>query len=161
MNKDDNDDEDEIKLNWYLKIEKDDMILMNLSRKREMIREEITLNMNNILTLFMNLSMINMKIIFSIIINSMKNLKKNIYIIHNDISLHQIPHFHFNHFKYYIKFDLFIFLSILYNKNLKWWKNNLFNHVSKDLRMEFMNKYLLSMIRDVIMSNENVLYRSR
>ena len=75
--------------------------------------------MNNILTLFMNLLMINIKIMISIIINLMKNLKKNVYINYNEILLHLISHFHFNYFKYNIKFDLFIFLSILYNKNLK------------------------------------------
>ena len=37
MNEDDNDDEDEIKLNRYLKIGKDDMIFVNSSRKKEMI----------------------------------------------------------------------------------------------------------------------------
>ena len=37
MNKDDNNDKDEIKLNWYLKIEKDDIIFVNSSRKKEMI----------------------------------------------------------------------------------------------------------------------------
>jgi hypothetical protein len=119
MNEDDNNDENEIKLDWYLKIGKDDMIFMNSMRKREMIWGEMIMNMNNILKLFMNLLVINMKIMISIMINPMKNLKKNNHIIHDKTSLHLISHFHFNHFKYNIKFDLFIFLSILYNKNMK------------------------------------------
>ena len=77
------------------------------------------LNMNNILILFMNLLMINIKIMISIIVNSMKNLKKNVHINHNEASLHLISDFYLDHFKHDIKFDLFIFLSILYNKNLK------------------------------------------
>ena len=84
-----------------------------------MTQEEMTLNMNNILTLFMNLLIINKEIMISIIINSMKNLKKSVHIIYNNASLYQIPHFHLDYFKYDIKFDLFIFLLILYNKNLK------------------------------------------
>ena len=119
MNEHDNNDKNEIKLNCYLKIEKDDIIFINSSRKRKITREEMTLNINNILILFINLLMINKKIAISIIINSMKNLKKNVYIIYNDILLYQISHFHLNYFKYNIKFDLFIFLLILYNKNLK------------------------------------------
>ena len=120
MNENDNDDKEEIKLNRYLKIEKDDMVFKDSWRRKEMIWEKMTLNMNNILTLFMNLSMINIEIMISIIVNSMKNLKKNMHFNHNKASLHLIPYFHLNHFKYDIKFDLFIFLSILYNKNLKW-----------------------------------------
>ena len=133
MNEDDNNDEKEIKLNWYLKIEKNDIIFMNFQGRKEMIREKMTLNMNNILILFIDLLMINIKISISIIVNLIKNLKKNVYIIHDEISLHLISHFYLDHFEYNIKFDLFIFLSILYNKNLKRWKNNLFNYILKEL----------------------------
>ena len=130
------------------------MIFANSLKKREMIQEEMILNINNILILFINLLIINKKIMISIIVNSMKNLKKSIYIIYNDILLYQISHFHLDYFKYNIKFNLFIFLSILYNKNLKWWKNNLFNYISKKLWMKFINKYLLSIIKNMITSNE-------
>ena len=53
-----------------------------------MIKKEVILNINNILILFINLLMINIEIMISIIIISMKNLKKNIYIIYNNISLY-------------------------------------------------------------------------
>ena len=102
-----------------MKIEKNNIIFANLSRKKKMIQKKMILNINNILILFMNLLIINKEIMILIIINSMKNLKKNIHIIYNNILLYQIFHFHFNYFKYNIKFDLFIFLLILYNKNLK------------------------------------------
>ena len=88
MNKNNNNDKNDIKLNYYLKIEKINMIFTNLWRKKEMIWEKMILNMNNILILFMNLSMINIKIMISIIIISIKNLKKNIHIIYNDILLY-------------------------------------------------------------------------
>ena len=52
-------------------------------------------------------------------------------------------------------FDLFIFLPSLYNKHLKWRKNNLFNHVHEELRAEFMDKCLLPAIREVITLNES------
>jgi hypothetical protein len=151
---DDSDDEDGIKLNRYLEIGKDDMVLANSSRKREMARGEATLDVDSVLALFTDLSMINTEIAFSIIANPMKNLKKSVHIIHNGVPLHQIPHFHLGHFGHYVKFDLFIFLPTLYNKDLKRRKNNLFNHVSEDLRAEFMDKCLLPAIRDVITPNE-------
>ena len=119
INENNNNDKKEIKLNQYLKIEKDDIIFENSWKKREIIWKKMILNINNILILFMNLSMINIKIVILIIINSMKNLKKNIHINYNKTLLYLISYFHFNYFKYNIKFDLFIFLLILYNKNLK------------------------------------------
>ena len=48
-----------------------------------------------------------------------------------------------------------IFLSALYNKNLKRRKNNLFNHVDERLRVEFMNECQLLAIREVVPLNES------
>ena len=76
----------------------------------------------------------------------MMNLKKNIHLIHNGIPLHWIPHFHMGQFDHDPVFDIFIFLPALYNKNLKRWKNNLFNHVDERLRVKFMNECLLLVI---------------
>ena len=88
INKNDNNNKNDIKLNYYLKIEKNDILFINSWRKRKIIWKEMTLNMNNILILFITLLMINIKIIISIIIISMKNLKKNVYIIYNNILLY-------------------------------------------------------------------------
>ena len=46
MNENDNNDEEKIKLNWYLKIEKNNIIFMNLLRKIEIIQGKIILNIN-------------------------------------------------------------------------------------------------------------------
>ena len=88
INKNDNNNKNDIKLNYYLKIKKNDILFINSWRKRKIIWKEMTLNMNNILILFINLLIINIKIIISIIIISMKNLKKNVYIIYNNILLY-------------------------------------------------------------------------
>ena len=88
MNENNNDDKDNIRLNHYLKIEKDNMIFMNSWKKREMTWEKMTLDMNNVLTLFIDLLMINIEIMILIIVILMKNLKKSVHIIYNDISLH-------------------------------------------------------------------------
>lgn len=151
---DDSDDEDGIKLNRYLEIGKDDMIFADSRRRREMAQGEATLDADSVLALFTDLSVINMKIAVSIIANPMKNLKKSVHLDHNGAPLHLIPHFHLGHFGHDIKFDLFIFLPALYNKNLKRRKNNLFNHVSEELRAEFMDKCLLPAIKDVLTPQE-------
>ncbi len=130
------------------------MVFANSPRKREMARGETTLDVDSVLALFTDLSMINKEIAISIIVYPTKNLKKSVHIIHNSVPLHWIPHFHLGHFGHDIKFDLFIFLPALYNKDLKRWRNNLFNHVSEELRAEFMDKCLLPVIEDVITPNE-------
>jgi hypothetical protein len=100
------------------------------------------------------LSVINMKIVMSIVANPMKNLKKSVHIIHDGMLLHLISHFHLDHFEHDIKFDLFIFLPGLYNKDAKRRSNNLFNHVSEELRGEFMDKCLLPAVQDILTPNE-------
>ena len=151
---DDSDDEDGIKLDQYLKIGKDDMVFANSRRRREMARGEASLDVDSVLALFTDLSVINTKIMISVMANPMKNLKKSVHIIHDEAPLHLIPHFHLDHFGHDIKFDLFIFLPGLYNKNVKRQKKNLFNHVSEELRAEFMDKCLLPAIQDVLTPNE-------
>jgi hypothetical protein len=87
--------------------------------------------------------------------NPMKNLKRDVHLIHDGIPLHWIPHFHLGQFGHDPMFDLFMFLPGLYNKEVKRWKNNLFNHVDEKLRAEFMDKCLLPAIREVVSPNES------
>ncbi len=114
MGGDDSGDEDGIKLDRYLEVGKDDVVFANSPRKREMVREEATLDMDSVLTLFTDLSRINREIVISIVVNPMKNLKKSVSIIHDGVPLHWIPYFHLGHFGHDVKFDLFIFLLALY-----------------------------------------------
>jgi hypothetical protein len=151
---DDSDDEEGIKLDRYLEVGKDDVVFADSQGRREMARGEATLDVDSVLALFTDLSMINTEISISIIANPMKNLKKSVHIIHDGAPLHLIPHFHLGHFGHNVKFDLFIFLPELYNKDLKRRKNNLFNHVSEELRAEFMDKCLLPAIKGVLKPNE-------
>jgi hypothetical protein len=147
---DDSDDEEGIKLDRYLVVGKDDVVFEGSRRRREMARGEATLDVDSVLALFTDLSMINTEIAISIVANPMKNLKKSVHLNHNGAPLHLIPHFHLGHFGHDIKFDLFIFLPALYNKDLKRRKNNAFNHVSEELRAEFMDKCLLPAIKGVV-----------
>ena len=48
MGGDDSDDEDGIKLDRYLEVGKDDVVFANSPRKREMAREEATLDMDSV-----------------------------------------------------------------------------------------------------------------
>jgi hypothetical protein len=152
---DDSEDEDGIKLDRYLKVGKGDVMFANSKRKREMARGEATLDIDSILALFTDLSVVNTVISISIISSPMKNLKNSVHIIHNGAPLHWIPHLHFGRFGHDPQFNLFIFLPALYNKDLKRRKNNLFNHVSEELRAEFMDQCFLPAIREVVTPNES------
>ena len=122
----------------------------NSRRRREMAHGTVTLDIDSILALFTDLSTIKTVIAISIIANPMKNLKRSVHLIHNGILLHWISHFHLGEFGHHPKFDLFMVLPALYNKDLKRPKNNLFNHMEEKLRKEFMDKCLLHTIRHVL-----------
>jgi hypothetical protein len=150
---DDSDDEEGEMIDRYLEIGKDDVMFANSSRKRKMARGEATLDIDSVLALFTDLSMINTKIELSILANPDKNLRRSVHISHKGIPLHWMPHFHFGQFGHDLQFDLFLFLPRLYNKDRKRRKNNLFNHVTEEVRAEFMDKCLLPAIKDVIDPN--------
>jgi len=152
---DESEDEEGITLDRYLEVGKGDMMFANSKRKREMAHGEVSLDIDSILALFMDLSVINTVISLSIVSNPAKNLKKSVHIIHKGIPLHWIPHFHLGQFGHDPQFDLYMFLPALFNKNRRRLKNNLFNHVSEELRAEFMDKCLLPAIREVITPNES------
>lgn len=115
----------------------------------------MTLDIDSILALFTDLSVIKTVIGISIVANPMKNLKQSIHFIHNGVLLHWIPHFHVGQFGHDPMFDLFMFLPALYNKDLKRRKNNLFNHVDEELQVEFMDQCLLPAVREVVTPNES------
>ena len=69
--------------------------------------------------------------------------------------LYYISHFHLNHFEYDFKFNLYIILSTFYNKKIKWERGNLYNYISKKIRVKFINTYFLSMIEKVIDNNDD------
>ena len=71
------------------------------------------------LALFTDLSIINIKIILSIVTNLNKNLRQSVHISHKGILLHWIPHFHLGQFGHDLQFEQFIFLPALYNKDRK------------------------------------------
>lgn len=152
---DDSDDEDGTRLDRYLEVGKDDAIFANSREKREMARGEVSIDVDSVLALFTDLSMINTMISISVIANPMKNLKKSVHVTHNGVPLHRIPHFHLGEFGHDPTFDLYMFLPAMYNRNRKRRNNQVFNHVSEELRAMFMNECLLPAIREVMDSNRS------
>jgi hypothetical protein len=148
-------DEDGMKLDRYLEVGKGDMMFANSKRRREKARGEVSVDIDSVLALFTDLSVINTVVSISIVANSMKNLKRSVHLIHDGIPLHWIPHFHLGEFGHDPRFDLFMFLPGLYDKKVKRRKNNLYNHVQEKLRAEFMDSCLLPAIREVLTPNES------
>src|SRR5579859_412996 len=155
MGGDESDVEDGVRVNRYLEVGKGDMMFANSRRRREKARGEVSLDIDSILALFTDLSVINTVVAISIVANPTNNLKRRVRLIHNEILLHWIPHFHLGQFGHDPMFDLFLFLPGLYDKEVKRQKNNLFNHVGEKLRAEFMDECLLPAIREVVSPNES------
>ena|SRR5947207_15260469 len=112
-------------------------------------------DIDNIIIIFIYLSIINMIIEISIVLNSIRNLKMSIHLTYQKAFLHHISHFHLNHFKYDLKFNLYIILSTFYNKKIKQERENLYNHISKKIKIKFINIYFLLMIEEIIDNNDN------
>ena len=87
---DDSDNEGGVKLDRYLNVGKGDIMFANSRRRREKAHGEVTLDIDSILALFTDLSIINTVIAISIVTNPMKNLKKSLHLIHNGVPFHWI-----------------------------------------------------------------------
>jgi hypothetical protein len=136
----------------YFEMGQDDAMFSKSPRKRKLARGQTTLDIDSVLALFTDLSMIKTKIVLSIVAYGHKNLRASVHISHHCIPLHWIPHFHLGRFGEDIQFDLFMFLPALYNKDHKRRKNNLFNHVKEELRARFMDECLLPAIKSILYS---------
>ena len=137
-----------------LEIGKGDMMLDDCEMKRRQAQGMLRLDIDSVLALFTDLSIIKSVLSISIVPLPTKNLQSDVHIIHNGVPLHWIPHFHFGRFGHDPTFDLFIFLPALYNKRFRRRKNNLFNHVTEDIIAEFMNKCFLPAVKEVLNEGE-------
>jgi len=137
-----------------LEMGKGDMMSDDCETRRRQAQGILRLDIDSILALFTDLSIIKSVLSISIVPLPTKNLQSDVHIIHNGVPLHWIPHFHFGRFGHDPTFDLFIFLPALYNKRFRRCKNNLFNHVTEDIIAEFMNKCFLPAVKEVLNEGE-------
>ena len=115
---------------------------------------EVTLDIDSILAMFTDLSVINAPIRFSIMSNPAKNLQHNVHLACRGIPLHHVPHFYLGTFGHDPHFDLFLMLPALYNSKAKRSNRNLYNHVAGNIRRAFMTHYLIPSVKEVLDPNE-------
>ena len=137
-----------------LHIGKGDAMSDESELKRRQAQGKVRLDIDSVLALFTDLSIIKSVLSITIVPPSTKNLQSDVHIIHNGVPLHWIPHFYFGRFGHDPTFDLFIFLPAMYNKRLKRQKNNLFNRVTEDIIAEFMNQCFLPAVKQVLDEGE-------
>jgi hypothetical protein len=82
----------------YFEMGQDDAMFSKSPRKRKLTRGTTTLDIDSVLALFTDLSMIKTKIVLSIVAYGHKNLRASVHISHHCIPLHWIPHFHLGRF---------------------------------------------------------------
>lgn len=138
----------------HLAIGKNDVTFSSDRNKRNMAKGQATIDIDSILAIFTDLSVIDTMIGISIISNPIRNLKKSVHMAHQGAPLHHIPHFHLGQFGHDPKFDLYIMLPALYDKKIKREKSNLHNHVPEDIRAAFMDICFLPAVEEVIGKNE-------
>jgi hypothetical protein len=134
----------------HLAIGKNDITFSRDGAKRDMAIGQAIIDIDSILAMFTDLSVINTVIAISIVSNPIRNLKGSIHLAHHGAPLHHIPHFHLGHFGHDPKFDLYVMLPALYDKTIKRSKGNQHNHVSEDIRADFMDKCFLPAVEGVI-----------
>jgi len=133
---------------------KGDIMFDPSESRRRSARGKVRFDIDSVLALFNDLSVVKSVLSVTIVPLPMKNLQSDVHIIHNGVPLHWIPHFHFGRFGHDPTFDVFMFLPAIYNKGIRRQKNNLFNHVSEDVISEFMNKCFLPAVKQVLDDGE-------
>jgi len=117
-------------------------------------RGKVMIDIDSILAMFTDLSVINSVLKISIVSNPAKNLSSNIHLAHRGKPLHHIPHFFLGSFGHDPRYDLYMMLPTLHNPKLKRGKGKLHNHVPENVRAEFMQKCFLPAVRKVLNANE-------
>ena len=139
-----------------LRIGKDDDITFSRNKyKRQIARGQTTVDIDSILALFTDLSMVNILIRISIVSNPTKNLRFGMHLFYKGLPVHHIPHFYLGSFGHDSNYDLFVMLPALYIKDVKRTKGYLRNDVSEEIRAEFMQKCFLPVIREVVSQQES------
>jgi hypothetical protein len=134
---------------------KSDVMFARDRGKRDMAWGHVTIDIDSILAMFKDLSVIKTVIRISIISNPSRNLKRSVHLVHQGAPLHHMPHFHLGHFGHDPKFELYVMLLILYDKTIKQERGNLHNHVLEDIRAAFMNLCFLPAAEEVIGYNDS------
>jgi len=121
---------------------------------RRISRGNVTVDIDSVLAMFTDLSVIKSILKVSIVSNPARNLSSNIHLAHRGKPLHHIPHFFFGSFGHDPRYDLYVMLPALHNPKLKRGKGKLHNHVPEEVRAEFMQKCFLPAVQKVLNANE-------
>jgi hypothetical protein len=96
-----------------------DLVHHHREQVRKMARGRLTVDIDSVLSLFTDLSMINCTIDIAMVWNPWRNLESSVHIAHRGIPLHRIPHFHLGRFGRDLDFDLYMFVPKAYDKTAK------------------------------------------
>lgn len=133
----------------------DDISRSRSTAERRTAQGKATVDIDSILAMFTDLSVIATAINICITPQAHKNLTSNIHLAHRGIPVHHIPHFCLGSFGHDPKYDLFVLLPELYKPNVKRTKVNLYNHVREDIRAKFMNECFLHAVKQVVNSSDS------
>jgi len=127
-----------------------DLVHHHIQRIRDMARGTVTVDIDSILSLFTDLSMINCTIDIAMVWNPWRNLQSSVHIAHRGIALHRIPHFFLGRFGRELSFDLYVFAPKAYDKEAKIQKGVIPNRLREETIAAFMDECFLKAVHECI-----------
>jgi len=136
-----------------LKVGKD----VDISRqpdKQHIAEGQVVLDIDSVLAILPGLDAFNSTVNVCLTPAPYKNLHANIHLTYKRIPIHYIPHIYVGSSGIDPKYDIFILLPDLYNREVKRTKGNLHNHVSDAVHKVFLEKCFLPAVSKILGPNE-------
>jgi hypothetical protein len=127
-----------------------DLLHLRNQRIREMAAGKVTVDIDSVLSLFTDLSMINCTIDVAVVWSPWRNLQSSVHIAYKGIALHRIPHFFLGRFGRELIFDLYIFAPKAYDRDAKIRNGVIPNLLQEETIAEFMDKWFLKAAHECI-----------
>jgi len=127
----------------HFSMEKGNLLKDHAQEVRDVAKGKVTVDIDSVLSLFTDLSMINCTIDIGVVWNPWRNLQSSVHIAHKGIPLHRIPHFHLGKFGGELNFDLYVFAPKAYDKNARTRNGVIPNRLREETVAEFMDKCFL------------------
>jgi hypothetical protein len=138
-----------------------DLLHHSKPRVREMAQGKLTLDIDSVLSLFTDLSMVNRCIDIFVVWSAWRNLDSSVHITHQGVPIHRIPHLCLGRFGYPLHFDLYLLAPKAYDPDAKVKKGVIPNRLSEATMKAFMDDCFLKAIHKVLPSAQRNKWPTR
>jgi hypothetical protein len=128
---------------------------------QNMAKGSVTVDIDSVLLLFTDLSLIQCTIDISMIWSPWRNLSSSVHITYCSIPVHRIPHFFLGRFGRELQFDLYLLAPRAYDKAAKMKYGKIPNRLTEETIAAFMDHALLRAIHDCVPPTQSNQWPSR